>query len=36
MDVIITPYNLNQGNPALYNNLRDNGYFDHVDPSKLP
>ena len=36
MDVIITPSNLSQGNPALYNNLRDNGYFDHVDPSKLP
>ena len=34
--VVITPHNLNQSNPTLYNNLKNNGYFDHVDPSKLP
>ena len=35
-DVVITPQNLNIGNPTLYNTLKENGYFDHVDPSKLP
>lgn len=36
MDVVIPPDNLKQGNPALYEQLKDKGYFDHVDPSKLP
>ena len=36
IDVVITPHNLKQGNPALYQQLKDKGYFDHVDPSKLP
>ena len=35
-DVVITPHNLNRGNPDLYNNLKNSGYFDHVDPSLLP
>jgi hypothetical protein len=34
--VVITPSNLKAGNPEAYQNLRDAGYFDHVDPSKLP
>ena len=36
IDVVITPSNLQRGNPELYNALRNGGYFDHVDPSKLP
>ena len=35
-DVIITPQNLKAGNPALYQEMKDKGYFDHVDPSLLP
>ena len=35
-DVVITPQNLNAGNPALYQELKNKGYFDHVDPSLLP
>ena len=35
-DVIITPQNLKSGNPALYQEMKDKGYFDHVDPSLLP
>jgi hypothetical protein len=34
--VVITPSNLKTGNPEAYQNLRDAGYFDHVNPSKLP
>lgn len=34
--VVITPYNLNQANPTLYNSLKNNGYYNHVDPSLLP
>lgn len=34
--VVITPSNLKSGNPQAYQNLLDAGYFDHVDPSKLP
>ena len=34
--VVVSPHNLNQSNPTLYNNLKNNGYFDHVDPSLLP
>ena len=34
--VVVTPHNLNQSNPTLYNNLRNNGFYDHVDPSLLP
>jgi len=36
MDVVITPSALKNGNPDLYQNLRDKGYFDHVDPNLLP
>ena len=35
-DVVITPQNLQRGNPQLYQQLKDRGYFDHVDSSKLP
>lgn len=34
--VVITPHNLNQSNPDLYNSLADSGFYSHVDPSKLP
>lgn len=34
--VVVTPHNLNQSNPTLYNNLKNKGYFNHVDPSLLP
>ena len=34
--VVVTPQNLNASNPTLYNNLKNNGYYDHVDPSLLP
>ena len=34
--VVISPQNLQASNPTLYNNLLNNGYFNHVDPSLLP
>tara|TARA_B100000073_G_scaffold301144_1_gene267961 strand:+ start:264 stop:1769 length:1506 start_codon:yes stop_codon:yes gene_type:complete len=34
--VVVTPQNLNASNPTLYNNLKNNGFYDHVDPSLLP
>ena len=36
MDVVITPSALKNGNPDLYQNLRNKGYFNHVDPNLLP
>ena len=36
MGVVVTPQNLNASNPTLYNNLKNNGFYDHVDPSLLP
>lgn len=34
--VVVSAHNLNQSNPTLYNNLRNNGYYNHVDPALLP
>lgn len=34
--VVITPQNLNESNPTLYNKLKNKGFYDHVDPSLLP
>lgn len=34
--VVITPGNLQRGNPTLYNSLKNNGFYNHVDPSLLP
>ena len=34
--VVISPQNLQQSNPTLYNSLTNSGFYDHVDPSKLP
>lgn len=34
--VVISPQNLQQSNPTLYNSLVTSGFYDHVDPSKLP
>jgi hypothetical protein len=34
--VVVTPHNLQSGNPTLYNELRTHGFYDHVDPSLLP
>lgn len=34
--VVITPHNLQSGNPTLYNALKNNGFFNHVDQSLIP
>ena len=34
--VVITPHNLQSGNPTLYTELVNKGYYSHVDSSKLP
>jgi hypothetical protein len=34
--VVVTPHNLQSGNPTLYNELRTHGFYDHVDPELLP
>ena len=34
--VVISPQNLQASNPTLYNNLKNNGFYDHVDLSLLP
>lgn len=36
MAVVITPQNLKNGNPQLYQSLVDSGFYANVDPSKLP
>ena len=36
LDVVITPIALKNGNPDLYQNLKDKGYFNHVDSNLLP
>ena len=34
--VVVSPQNLQASNPTLCNNLKNNGFYDHVDPSLLP
>ena len=34
--VFISPQNLSQSNPDLYDSLKMSGFYDHVDPSLLP
>ena len=34
--VVVSPHNLQQSNPTLYNNLVNAGFFNHVDASNLP
>ena len=36
IDVAVTPQQMKNGNPTLYQALKDQGYYSHVDPSLLP
>ena len=36
VDVAVTPQQMKNGNPTLYQALKDQGYYSHVDPSLLP
>ena len=36
VDVAVTPQQMKDGNPTLYQTLKDQGYYSHVDPSLLP
>ena len=36
IDVAVTPQQMKDGNPTLYQTLKDQGYYSHVDPSLLP
>ena len=36
IEVTLTPQQMKDGNPTLYQNLKDQGYYSHVDPSLLP
>ena len=36
IDVAVTPQQMKNGNPTLYQTLKDQGYYSHVDPSLLP
>ena len=36
IEVTVTPQQMKNGNPTLYQALKDQGYYSHVDPSLLP
>ena len=36
IEVTLTPQQMKDGNPTLYQALKDQGYYSHVDPSLLP